>query len=91
MTDWLKKHLLPDAKIWWRLSSSRFQMIAAGALAAIIANPEMLLSVSQFLPEGAPRLVIAVACGVVYFCGDRLLRLWREDRLPTNEELTIGE
>lgn len=91
MIDWFKQHLLPEAKIWWRLASSRFQMIVAGALAAVIANPDALLSVAWFLPQGPLRLVVAVLVGLVYFAGDRLVRLWREDRLPTTEELADGK
>jgi hypothetical protein len=91
MIDWLKQQLLPEAKIWWRLASSRFQMLVAGALAAALANPDALLSVAWFLPEGRLRLVVAALIGLFYFAGDRLLRLWREDRLPTTEELARGE
>lgn len=91
MIEKLKRRLLPEAQIWWRLASSRFQMLVAGALAAIIANPDVLLSMAWFLPQGPLRLVIAALIGLLYFGGDRLVRLWREDRLPTAEELIDGE
>ncbi len=91
MIEWLKQRLLPDAKVWWRLASTRFQMLAAGALAAVIANPDVLLSAAWYLPEGPLRLVVAALIGLAYFAGDRLLRLWREERLPTSEELSDGQ
>lgn len=91
MIAWLKQKLLPETTIWWRLASSRFQMLVAGALAAVIANPDVLLSAAWYLPEGPLRLVVAAVIGLVYFAGDRLLRLWREERLPTSEELSDGQ
>ncbi|MCB2085048.1 MAG: hypothetical protein H6919_11165 [Sphingomonadaceae bacterium] len=91
MIDWLKSRLLPEARIWWRLASSRFQMIVAGLLTAAIANPDVLLSVAWFLPQGPFRLVVAILIGLTYFVGDRLVRLWREERLPTSQELADVE
>lgn len=87
MFDWLTKRLLPEAAIWWRLASTRFQMIVAGIITAVLANPDVLLPIVTILPDGALRIVTALLVGLGYFAGDRLLRLWREDRLPTSAEL----
>ena len=83
--------LLPEAKIWWRLASSRFQMIVAGIITAVLANPDILVPVVTILPDGPLRIVTALLVGLGYFTGDRLIRLWRERRLPRVEDLAGSE
>jgi hypothetical protein len=68
-------------RIWYKLWSVRLAG-AVGTLAAmVLGNKDLALSLINYLPEGAPRIIIAVILGCVIFIIPTLTVLLKQDKL----------
>jgi hypothetical protein len=50
MKDWIKAHLVPEAREWWRLWSMRLNAIGLAILAYVQFDPIGALSVFNMMP-----------------------------------------
>lgn len=81
MIDWLDKHFVPEWRKAWRWSSVQFAALISTAITAFAANPQLLLSIINYLPtDPAGRGLLAVAVGAVAFFGPTVLRLWDQEK-----------
>lgn len=66
MTDWLDKHLVPEWRAFWKRWSVQFGALAASAIGAILAQPNLLFTVLNYLPADPVQRGIA-ATGIALF------------------------
>lgn len=79
MIDWLDKHLVPEWRKAWKWSSVQLAALIGTAVTAFAANPQLLLSIVNFMPaDPTQRAFAAIAVGGVAFFGPTLLRLWQQ-------------
>lgn len=80
MLEFLDKHLVPEWRRAWKWSSVQLAAIISAAVTAFAANPQLLLSIINFMPtDPTQRAFAAVAVGAVAFFGPTLLRLWNQE------------
>jgi len=90
MIEWLRSRLVPEAGEWWRLSEIQLAGAFAAIGGSIAAHPDILLSLTAFLPsEGPWRVLVIGAVVLVLFIVPTLARLW--DQAAPQEEADNGE
>jgi hypothetical protein len=57
MMAWIKDHLVPEAREWWRLASIRFNAIGAALLAWVTFDPVSVLGVWNMMPANLREVV----------------------------------
>jgi len=81
MIEWLDKHLVPEWRKAWKWSSVQLAAIVSTAVTAFAANPQLLLSIINYMPtDTGQRALAAARVGVVAFFGPTLLRLWNQQK-----------
>lgn len=75
----LRQRLVDDSHLWWRLWSVRFAAIAAAVVGAVTAQPQILLGLLAYVPDGW-RPVAAVLAAVISFVIPTVLRLWNQSK-----------
>ena len=84
MIEAIEKRLVPEWREAWKWSSVQFAGLISMAVTAFAANPQLLLSIVNFMPaDPTQRAVAAVGVGAVAFFGPTVLRLWRQGNAPT--------
>lgn len=81
----MTKHLIDEARHWWKMWSIRAAGIFAAVLAAVAANPAPILQYLASLPESVKPFVPVLTL-VVTFGVPTLLRLWRQPKIARNTE-----
>ena len=87
MIEWLDNHLVPEWRKAWKWSSVQLAAVTSAAVTAFAANPQLLLSIINYMPtDTTQRALAAAAVGAVAFFGPTLLRLWKQTQAEANGE-----
>lgn len=65
MIAWIKDHLVPEAKAWWKLWSIRLNALGLAILAWVQFDPVSVLTVWNMMPAAVTRLVPSSALTVI--------------------------
>lgn len=69
-----------ELKEWWRLYSVKLAAFVSAMSAVLTAQPELLIGLIGVIPvEPLPRLIMAVAVGIIVFLFPFLARVWPQD------------
>lgn len=86
MIDWLDKVLVPEWRKAWKWSSVQFAALIAAAVSAFASQPELLLSIVNYMPaDPTQRAFAAIAVGGVAFFGPTVLRLWNQEKAEADD------
>lgn len=61
MIDWIKEHLVPEARNWWRLASIRLNALGLLILGWVQVDPVGVLSVWNMMPAAVTRALPSAA------------------------------
>ena len=78
MIDWIKNHLVPEARAWWKLWSIRFNALGLAILAWVQFDPVSVLMVWNAMPPAVTRVLPATALvwiGMALFALSMIARL----------------
>lgn len=78
MIDWIKNHLVPEARAWWKLWSIRFNALGLAILAWVQFDPVSVLMVWNAMPPAVTRTIPATALvwiGMALFALSMIARL----------------
>ena len=78
MLNWLKSHLVPEARQWWRLASIRLNALGLAILAWVQFDPVSVLMVWNAMPPAVTRVIPATALvwiGMALFALSMVARL----------------
>lgn len=78
MIDWIKNHLVPEARAWWNLWSIRFNALGLAILAWVQFDPVSVLMVWNAMPPAVTRVLPATALvwiGMALFALSMIARL----------------
>ncbi|UPT53064.1 hypothetical protein [Synechococcus phage Yong-M3-232] len=78
MMDWLDTHFVPEWRDSWRWASVQTAAVASAVGGTIAASPDLLLSLTAFLPDGPLRWGIVATVVLVMFVVPTVARLWRQ-------------
>jgi hypothetical protein len=81
MIEWLDKHFVEGWRDAWRWASVRGAGVFGAIVAALAAQPDLLLGIINFMPaEPIERAGMAIGVGLVAFFGPTILRLWDQEK-----------
>jgi hypothetical protein len=82
MIDWLDKHLVPGWREAWKRWSVRFGAMAGASIATMLAQPDILFTILNFLPvEPLHRAIAAAGIGISVWFAPSLLVLVKQKNL----------
>jgi hypothetical protein len=84
MSDWIKDHLVPEARLWWRWWSMRFNAIGLAILAWVQFDPVGVLAVWNMMPPQVRAIIPGHALtglAFIFFALAMLARLVRQPKL----------
>lgn len=87
MKDWLKNHLVPEARAFWKLWSIRFNAMGLAILAWVQVDPVSVLAVWNMMPPAVTRAVPASAVmwvGMALFALSMLARVVSQPKVHQN-------
>lgn len=84
MIDWIKDHLVPEARAWWKLWSIRLNALGLAILAWVQFDPIGVLWVWNMMPAAVTRLVPA---STLTFIGMALFALSMIARVVTQPKV----
>jgi hypothetical protein len=84
MIDWIKNHLVPEARDWWRLWSVRLNAIGLLVLSWLWVDPVTILAVWNMLPVPVAK---TIPQPVVYAIGAALFALSMMSRLVVQKKV----
>ena len=88
MNGWIKGHLVPEARAWWRLWSIRLNGIGLAILAWVQIDPVSVLAVWNMMPAAVTRAVPASALmwiGMALFALSMIARLVVQPKVHADE------
>lgn len=82
MIDWLDKHLVPEWRKAWKRWSVQFAALPATAVGAIVAQPNVLFTVLNYLPaDPVQRALAAIGIALFVWFAPTILVLLRQGNL----------
>jgi hypothetical protein len=84
ISNWVRAHLVPDARLWWRWWSQRFNAIGLAILAWVQFDPVSVLAVWNMMPvqlRGVLPEHALVGLALVFFALAMLARIVRQPKL----------
>ena len=84
MIDWIKDHLVPEARAWWTLWSTRFNLLGLAILGWIQIDPVSLLAVWNMMPVALTRHVpptVLLTIGTLLFVLSAISRFVRQPKV----------
>lgn len=84
MIGWIKDHLVPGARLWWRWWSIRFNAIGLAILAWVQFDPVSVLAVWNMMPAQVRNVMPEHALtilAVIFFGLAMLARVVRQPKL----------
>ena len=85
MIDWIKDHLVPEARSWWRLWSIRLNALGLAILAWVQIDPVSVLMVWNMMPPAVARVLpssVVVWFGMGLFALAMIARLVVQKKVP---------
>lgn len=85
MIDWIKDHLVPEARSWWRLWSIRLNALGLAILAWVQIDPVSVLVVWNMMPPSVARVLpssVVVWFGMGLFALAMIARLVVQKKVP---------
>lgn len=87
MIDWIKAHLVPEARQWWRLRSTQLNAIGVAILGWVTFDPVGVLAVWNMMPSSLKAVVPHEAfqiIALVLFGLGMLARFVRQPKVQKN-------
>ena len=88
MINWIREHLVPEARDWWRLASIRLNAIGLLILGWVQFDPVGVLTVWNLMPPAVTRAIPATAVtwlGMALFALSMLARLVVQPRVTRHD------
>lgn len=84
LVNWVRAHLVDEARLWWRWWSMRFNAIGLAILAWVQFDPVSVLAVWNMMPRQVQNIVpehALSALALVFFVLAMLARIVRQPKL----------
>jgi hypothetical protein len=86
MIDWADKHLVPEWRAFWKRWSVQFAALVASSISTILAQPNLLFTVLNYLPaDPVQRGVAAAVIGLFMWFAPLILVLLKQKNLEKTD------
>lgn len=87
MLEFLDKHLVPEWRAFWKRWSVQFGALVASSIGAIIAQPNLMFTVLNYLPaDPVQRGIAAAGIAVFIWTAPTILVLLRQANLAPKDK-----
>lgn len=87
LAEYLDKHLVPEWRAFWKRWSVQFGALAASSIGAILAQPNLMFTVLNYLPaDPAQRGLAAAGIALFIWFAPTILVLIKQANLETPEK-----
>lgn len=86
MIDWLDKHLVPEWRAFWKRWSVQFAALAATSISTILAQPNLMFTVLNYLPaDPTQRGLAAAGIGLFIWFAPSILVLLKQSNMEKKD------